>query len=68
MPPGKIFKSELLGMHFQHSAAKIRVFEQNTDIIKVWLFYSVTAHKYSIFKIYFFLPIAMNHWLFQCLF
>ena len=29
-------------MHFQHSGAKSRVFEQNTDIIKFWLFYSVT--------------------------
>ena len=28
--------------------AKIRVFKQNTDIIKFWLFYSVTAHEYSI--------------------
>ena len=36
-------------MHFQHSRAKIRVFEQNTDIIKFWLFYSVTAHEYSIY-------------------
>ena len=37
------------GMHFQHSGAKIRVFEQNTDIIKFWLYYSVTAHDHSIF-------------------
>ena len=29
-------------MHFQHSGTKIRVFERNTDIIKFWLFYSVT--------------------------
>ena len=39
---GKILKSGPLRMHFQHSGAKIRVFEQNTDIIKFWLFYSVT--------------------------
>ena len=25
-------------MHFQHSGAEIRLFEQNTDIIKFWLF------------------------------
>ena len=31
---GKILKSGPLTMHFQHSGAKIRVFEQNTDIIK----------------------------------
>ena len=31
---GKILKSGPLRMHFQHSGAKIRVFEQNTDIIK----------------------------------
>ena len=30
-------KSEPPRMHFQHSAAKIRVFEQNADIIKFWL-------------------------------
>ena len=45
---GKIFKFGPLRMLFQHSTAKIRVFEQNTDIIKFWLFYSVTAHEYSI--------------------
>ena len=39
---GKILKSGPLRMHFQHSGAKIRVFEENTDIIKFWLFYSVT--------------------------
>ena len=39
---GKILKSGALRMHFQHSGAKSRVFEQNTDIIKFWLFYSVT--------------------------
>ena len=38
----KILKSGHLRMHFQHPGAKIRVFEQNTDIIKFWLFYSVT--------------------------
>ena len=42
----KILKSGPLRMHFQHSKAKIGVFEQNTDIIK--FFYSVTAHEYSI--------------------
>ena len=36
MPPGKILKSGPLRMHFQRFAAKIRVFEQNTDIIKFW--------------------------------
>ena len=45
---GKILKSGLLKMHFQHSGAEIRLFEQNTDIIKFWLFYSVTEHEYSI--------------------
>ena len=25
-------------MHFQHSVAKIKLFEQNTDVIKFWLF------------------------------
>ena len=38
MPPGKILKSGPLRMHFQRFAAKIRVFEQNTGIIKFWLF------------------------------
>ena len=45
---GKILKSGPLRMHFQHSGGKIRVFGQNTDIIKFWLFYSVTAHEYYI--------------------
>ena len=45
---GKILKSGPLRMHFQHSGAKIRVLEQDRDIIKFWLFYSVTAHEYSI--------------------
>ena len=31
---GKNLKTGLLRMYFQHSGAKIRVFEQNTDIIK----------------------------------
>ena len=48
-PPGKIVKSGPFTMHFQHSGAKIREFEQNTDIIKFWLFYSVTAQEHSIF-------------------
>ena len=30
MPPGKSLKSGHLRVHFQHSGAKIRVFEQNT--------------------------------------
>ena len=34
MPPGKILKSGPLRVHFQHSGAKIRVFEQKIDIIK----------------------------------
>ena len=47
-PPGKIVKSGPFTMHFQHSGAKIREFEQNTDIIKFWLFYSVTAQEWVI--------------------
>ena len=35
---GKILKSGPLTMHFQHSGAKIRVFEQNTDIIEFGFF------------------------------
>ena len=35
---GKKLKSGLLRMYFQHSGAKVRVFEQDTDIIKLWLF------------------------------
>lgn len=52
MSAGKILKSVPLRMHFKHSRAKVRVFEQNTDIIKFKLFHSGTA-------------ILMNHWLFQ---
>ena len=43
---GKTLISGPLRMHFQHSGAKIRVFEQSIDIIKFWLFYPVTAHEY----------------------
>ena len=45
---GKTLKSGPLGMHFQHSEAKMRVFEQNIYIIKLPLFYSLTAHEYFI--------------------
>ena len=44
-PLGKFLKSRPLTIHFQHSGARIRVFEQNTDSIKFWLFYSVTADE-----------------------
>ena len=37
MPSGKTLRSGPLRVHFQHSEAKIRVFDQNTDIIKFWL-------------------------------
>ena len=45
IPPGKILKSRPPKMHFQHFGSKIRLFEQNTDIIKFWLFYLVTSHE-----------------------
>ena len=44
-PPRNFFKSGPLRIHFQHSGAKIRVFEQNTDSIKLMAFYLVTAHE-----------------------
>ena len=49
MSAGKILKSVPLRMHFKHSIAKVRVFEQNTDIIKLKLFHSETAHEYMYF-------------------
>ena len=45
MPPGKSLKSGHLRVHFQHSGAKIRVFEQNTDSIKFWLFWELFPKK-----------------------
>ena len=33
IPPEKILKSGPLEVHFQHSGEKIKVFEQNTDIL-----------------------------------
>ena len=68
-PFGKFMKSRPFRIHFQHSGAKIRVFEQNTDIIKFWLFYSVTTDEYFflVTGIYLFLvakSYSMNHWLF----
>ena len=43
---GKMMKSGPLRRQFQHSGAKIGMLNR-TDIIKFWLFYSVTAHEYS---------------------
>ena len=48
-PPGKFMKSMPLRIHFQHSGAKIRVFEQDTDIIRFWFFCWVTARRWIIF-------------------
>ena len=39
-----VLKSEPFRIHFQHSGANLRGFEQNTDIIKFWLSYSMTAN------------------------
>ena len=44
----KNFEIWAFWMHFPHSEAKMRVFEQNTYIMKFGLFYSLTAHAYSI--------------------
>ena len=44
-PPGKFMKSMPLRIHLQHSGAKIRVFEQDTDIIRFCFFYWVTARR-----------------------
>ena len=38
IPPGKSLKSGPLRLHFQHSGAKIRVFEQSTDILNFGFF------------------------------
>ena len=38
-PPGKLMKSRRLRIHFKHSGAKIRVFEQNTDILNFGFFF-----------------------------
>ena len=43
--PGKILKSGLFTVHFQHSGAKIRVFEENTDSIKFWRFWELFPKK-----------------------
>ena len=37
--PGKSLKFGALRMHLLHSGARIRAFEQNSDIIKVKLFF-----------------------------
>ena len=39
-----VLKSGPCRIHFQYSGAKLRGFEQNTDIIKFWLSYSMTAN------------------------
>ena len=38
-PPGKFMKSRRLRIHFKHSGAKIRAFEQNTDILNFGFFF-----------------------------
>ena len=65
VPGGKILNSGPLRIHFQNAGAKLRVFEQNTEI-SLFFFYSVTEDMNTLvfLKIYFFLPIAINHWLF----
>ena len=45
MPAGKLLKSGPLRVHFQHSGAKTIAFEQNTDIIKFWLFWGVISKE-----------------------
>ena len=46
---GRLLKSGPLRRYFQHSGAKIRVLNRTqTSLKKFWLFYSVTAHEYSI--------------------
>ena len=46
---GKIVKFGPLIMQFQQSGAKIRVFDTTqTSLHYFWLFYSVSAHEYSI--------------------
>ena len=52
MPPRKMMTSRPLKMHLHHPRTKIRVSEQNTDIIKFWLFYSVTAHEYVVVQFF----------------
>ena len=66
---GKFMKSRPLRIHFQHSGAKIRVFEQNKDIIKFWLFLFSDSRWIILLVtgIYLFLlanSYSMNHWLF----
>ena len=54
----KIWKPGPLRMYVQHSGAKIRVFEQNTDI-KFWLFYSGGEFMWNTHQI---LPATGSHW------
>ena len=44
-PVAKVLKSEPLRMYFGHSGAKIRVFEQNTDIVEFWLLWGSFPKK-----------------------
>ena len=39
-----VLKSGRFRIHFQRSGAKLGGFEQNTDIVKFWLSYSMTAN------------------------
>ena len=44
-PLAKVLKSGPLRMYLRHSGAKIRVFEQNTDIIEFWLLWGSFPKK-----------------------
>ena len=52
-----------LRMHFPHSGARIRLFEQNTDIINFGLFLFNSTQKTV--NAFFFLPIVINLLLFE---
>ena len=57
--PRNFFKSGLLTVHFQHSGAKTRVFEPNTDILNSMTFFIQRQHMDNFYFYLFLLPLLL---------
>ena len=57
--PRNFLKSGPLRVHFQHSGAKTRVFELNTDILNSMTFFIQRQHMDNFYFYLFFLPLLL---------
>ena len=58
-PPRNFLKSGPLRVHFQHSGAKTRVFELNTDILNSMTFFIQRQHMDNFYFYLFLLPLLL---------